>query len=104
MAREPAREKSAVRTTSAKTPTRKKSASKPGPAQRALVVGVSAYPPPVPKLPGAAADVRAIAKLLGSRNGSFPSAGVAVVAEANATQKAVLAALRKAFSGAKAED
>jgi hypothetical protein len=84
------------------TPTKR--TTPPTVKQRALVVGVSAYPPPISKLPAVAADVRGIAKLLSSRNGVFPSSAVTVLADAAATGKAVLAALRKTFSGAKADD
>lgn len=68
--------------------------------QRALVVGISDYPAPIPKLPAVAADVREIAKLLRSKEGAFPSAGVTVLTEGQATRKRIEAALQTTFAGA----
>lgn len=72
--------------------------------QRALVVGVSGYPAPITILPAVASDVRAMAKLLASKNGVFLSTGVTVLTEKQATRDSVLKALRAAFTGAKADD
>jgi hypothetical protein len=47
--------------------------------QRALVVGVSKYPNLADHLPGVAADVRGMAKVLSSKDGSFASTGVTVL-------------------------
>ena len=41
--------------------------------QQALVIGISDYTAPIPKLPAVAADVREMAKVLRSRNGAFPT-------------------------------
>jgi hypothetical protein len=37
------------------------------------VIGVSDYPPPIPRLPAVANDVREVAALLGSDKGEFPA-------------------------------
>ena len=68
--------------------------------QRALVIGVSDYPKPSDKLPAVAADVREMAKVLASKNGTFPRNGITVLADRQASRKKVLAELRSAFSGA----
>ena len=62
--------------------------------ERALVIGISDYPPPIRKLPAVANDVREIAKLLGSDEGQFPTQNVRSLADGEATQKAVLEADR----------
>lgn len=84
--------------------TRPKAAARGSARQRALVVGVSGYPSPIPKLPAVAADVRAMAKLLSSKNGTFAATGVNVLTEKQAARDNVLAALREVFTGAKADD
>jgi len=71
--------------------------------QRALVVGVSDYPRPEDKLPAVAADVREMAKVLASKNATFPAKGVSVLADRKATRDSVLAALNDAFGGSTAE-
>jgi uncharacterized caspase-like protein len=71
--------------------------------QRALVIGVSDYPRPEDKLPAVAADVREMAKVLSSKHGTFPSSGINVLADKQATRDAVLAALHSAF-GSKSAD
>ena len=86
------------------TPRPKKAAPRTARKQRALVAGVSAYPPPLSKLPAVAADVREVAKLLASPNGSFSSSGVTVLTEKQATRKEVLAQLRATFEGAGTDD
>ena len=48
-----------------------KSRSRTG-REKALVIGISDYPPPIRKLPAVANDVREMAKLLGSDQGQFP--------------------------------
>ncbi len=68
------------------------------------MVGVSGYPAPIKKLPAVAADVRAMATLLSSKAGMFSSTGVNVLTEKQAIKADVLAALRKTFTGAKADD
>ncbi|WP_165248058.1 caspase family protein [Paludisphaera soli] len=72
--------------------------------ERALVIGVSDYPPPIPRLPAVANDVREIAKLLGSDQGQFPGQNVKSLVEHEATQKAVLEAIDSTFSNVQAED
>ena len=69
----------------------------------ALVVGISAYPSPLTKLPAVAADVREMGKILRSKDGTFRSTGVAVLTEKLATRKEILAALRATFGGATAD-
>ena len=71
--------------------------------QRALVIGVSDYPRPEDKLPAVAADVREMAKVLASKNGTFPAKGVSVLADKKATRDSVLLALRDAFGGTVAD-
>src|SRR5512135_3111175 len=44
--------------------------------EKALVIGVSDYPPPIPRLPAVANDVREIAKILSSEKGEFPAQNV----------------------------
>src|SRR5271157_5869666 len=72
--------------------------------ERALVIGISDYPPPIRKLPAVANDVREMAKLLGSAQGQFPSQNVRCLADDEATQKAVLEAIEATFSGVQADD
>ena len=69
----------------------------------ALVVGISAYPSPLTKLPAVAADVREMGKILRSKDGTFRSTGVAVLTEKLATRKEILVALRATFGGATAD-
>lgn len=88
----------------ATTSTTKKPTPKRPLKQQALVVGISAYAPPLSKLPAVAADAREIAKVLSSRKSTFPSGTVQVLTEKQATREAVLAALKKVFSGAKTTD
>lgn len=68
--------------------------------QRALVIGVSDYPKPSDRLPAVAADVREMAEVLSSKNGTFPRSGITVLADKQATRAKVLAALRSAFGAA----
>ncbi len=69
---------------------------------RALVIGISEYPDPAWKLPAVAADVREIAKLLGSRNGTFKDEEVLVLTDAEATSTAIQKALKDVLGRAKA--
>lgn len=71
--------------------------------QRALIIGVGSYPSPITPLPAVAADVREMAKLLASKHGQF-SNGVKVLADRQATRKAVGENLRGAFLNAAADD
>src|SRR5262249_40938250 len=72
--------------------------------ERALVIGISDYPPTIKKLPAVASDVREMAKLLGSNRGQFPPQNVRSLADSEATQKAVLEAIESTFSGAQSDD
>jgi helicase len=72
--------------------------------QRALVIGVSQYPDPANHLPAVAADVREMAKALSSKHGSFPSAGVTVLIDKQATCNKVVSALRHVFTDAVADE
>ena len=80
-----------------------KSRSRTG-REKALVIGISDYPPPIRKLPAVANDVREMAKLLSSAQGQFPAQYVRCLADDEATQKAVLEAIEATFSGIKADD
>jgi hypothetical protein len=67
------------------------------PTNRALVVGVSNYPPDIGTLPGVAADVREISKLLSSKNGRFVRRDVQTLTDSKANRAAVLRALELTF-------
>jgi len=85
------------------TPEPSKSRTRTG-REKALVIGISAYPPPIRKLPAVANDVREMAKLLSSDQGQFPSQNVQCLADGEATQKAVLGAIDSTFSNVEADD
>jgi Caspase domain len=72
--------------------------------ERALVVGISDYPPPIPELPAVANDVREIAKLLKSAQGQFPDDTVRELIDQAANKDAVLRELERTFSGVGADD
>src|SRR5271166_4091399 len=80
-----------------------KSRSRTG-RERALVIGISDYPPPIRKLPAVANDVREMARLLGSDQGQFPAQNVRSLADGEATQKAILDVIEGTFSGVRADD
>ena len=80
-----------------------KSRSRTG-REKALVIGISDYPPPIRKLPAVATDVREMARLLGSDQGQFPSQNVRSLADEEATHKAILDVIEATFSGVKADD
>ena len=63
-----------------------KSRSRTG-REKALVIGISDYPPPIRKLPAVANDVREMARLLGSDQGQFPAQNVRSLADEEATQQ-----------------
>jgi hypothetical protein len=65
--------------------------------ERALVVGISEYPLPIPRLPAVANDVREIAQVLSSDRGEFPAGNVRRLADGEATRQEVLAALDSSF-------
>jgi hypothetical protein len=85
------------------TPDPSRSRSRTG-RERALVIGISDYPPPIRKLPAVANDVREMVKLLGSDKGQFPSQNVRSLADGEATQQAVLEAIESTFSGVQSDD
>ena len=60
---------------------------------RALTIGISNYPPGIRNLPAVTHDVRAMADLLGSSNGSFASGDVRVLLDSHATKQAIREAL-----------
>jgi hypothetical protein len=72
--------------------------------QRALVVGISNYPAPITKLPAVSADVREIAKLLGSKNGTFSGRNVTLLRDSEAIRTKIIAALKQVLAGAQAND
>lgn len=71
---------------------------------QALVVGVSEYPIAAWKLPAVAGDVREIAALLSSKNGTFYGHSVDVLTDDKATKDSVLDSLRQIFENAAADD
>lgn len=71
---------------------------------QALVVGVSQYPNPKWNLPAVAGDVREIASLLGSTNGSFQDGSVSVLTDDDASSSNVLAAVENVLSNADSDD
>jgi hypothetical protein len=72
--------------------------------ERALVIGISDYPPPIRPLLAVASDVREMAKVLSSAQGQFPAQNVRCLADGDATQKAVVDAIHATFSSVQAED
>lgn len=75
-----------------------------GTQQRAIVVGVSKYAPPVSPLPAVANDVKEMAKLLSSKHGAFSKETVNVLTDKLATKSAVIAGLTNTLARAKADD
>ena len=72
--------------------------------QHALVLGISKYLPPIPALPGVAADVSAMAALLGGSHGVFPKRSITLLADKQANCQAILDNLREVFGGASPDD
>jgi hypothetical protein len=72
--------------------------------ERALVIGISSYPSPIPKLPAVANDVREMAKLLSSDQRQFPAQNVRRLVDREATHQAILEAIDSTFSGVQAND
>ena len=68
--------------------------------EKALVIGISDYPPPIRKLPAVANDVREMARLLGLDKGEFPAQNVHSLADEEATHKAILDVIEGNFQGA----
>ena len=88
---------------STSAPEPSKSRSRTG-REKALVIGISDYPPPIRKLPAVANDVREMARLLGSDQGQFPAQNVHSLADEDATHKAILDVIEGTFSGVQADD
>ncbi len=72
--------------------------------QKALVVGVSNYPPSIPSLPGVANDAKAMADLLGSPQGQFRGGEIITLLDAQATGAAIREQLETALSKAGRDD
>lgn len=91
------------------TPTRpsapepSRSRSKTG-RERALVIGISDYPSPIPKLPAVANDVREMATLLGSDKGQFPAQNVLRLTDTEATSEKVIVAIETTFAKVQPND
>lgn len=80
-----------------------KSRSRTG-RERALVVGISEYPPPLRKLPAVANDVRLMAGLLSSIGGQFTEENIRSLTDGNATHLAVEKVVKATFSDVRAHD
>ena len=80
-----------------------RSRSKTG-RERALVIGISDYPSPIPKLPAVANDVREMAILLGSDKGQFPAQNVLRLIDAEATSEKVIEAIESTFAKVQSDD
>ena len=80
-----------------------RSRSKTG-RERALVIGISNYPPPIPRLPAVANDVREMANLLGSDMGQFPAQNVLRLTDAEATSEKVIVAIETTFAKVQPND
>jgi hypothetical protein len=72
--------------------------------ERALVVGISDYPSPIPKLPSVANDVREIAKLLKSAGAQFPDQNVTELIDQAAERDGVLREFEATFRDVRADD
>ena len=80
-----------------------RSRSKTG-RERALVIGISNYPVPIPSLPAVANDVREMATLLGSDKGQFPAQNVLRLTDAEATSEKVIEAIESTFAKVQPDD
>jgi hypothetical protein len=80
-----------------------RSRSKTG-RERALVIGISNYPSPIPKLPAVANDVREMATLLGSDKGQFPAQNVLRLSDGEATSQKVIEAIKTTFAKVQPDD
>lgn len=72
--------------------------------EKALVIGISEYPQPIPKLPAVANDVREIAKTLSSEKGEFPAQNVKSLVDQEANRQSVLDALEATFRDVQPDD
>lgn len=80
-----------------------KSRSRTG-RERALVIGISDYPPPIPKLPAVANDVREIAQILSSDRGEFPAQNVSHLMDGEAIRDKVIESLKFTFQNVQPDD
>jgi|SRR5271166_154839 len=80
-----------------------RSRSKTG-RERALVIGISNYPPPIPRLPAVANDVREMATLLGSDKGQFPAQNILRLSDGEATSQKVIEAIETTFAKVQPDD
>jgi hypothetical protein len=71
---------------------------------RALIIGISNYPVGISNLPAVSRDVREIAKLLGSADGSFKDGEVRVFTDGDVQRAVVIQALRDVLEKAEATD
>ena len=85
------------------TPEPARSRSKTG-RERALVIGISDYPPPIRNLPAVANDVREMATLLGSDKGQFRAQNVLRLTDAEVTSQKVIEAFQTTFSKVQPDD
>jgi hypothetical protein len=74
-----------------------RSRSKTG-RERALIIGISDYPLPIPRLPAVANAVREMATLLGSDKGQFPAQNVLRLTDTEATSEKVIVAIESTFA------
>jgi caspase domain-containing protein len=72
--------------------------------EKALVIGISDYPPPIPKLPAVANDVREVAKLLSSEHGEFSAQNVRSLVNQEADHRSVLDSLETTFRDVQPDD
>ena len=80
-----------------------RSRSKTG-RERALIIGISDYPPPIPRLPAVANDVREMATLLGSDKGQFPAQNILRLSDGEATSQKVIEAIETTFAKVQPDD
>src|SRR5262249_5717516 len=85
------------------TPEPARSRSKTG-RERALVIGISDYPPPIRSLPDVANDVKEMATLLSSDKGQFRAKNGKCLIHGKATSREVLKAIETTFAGVKPDD
>jgi hypothetical protein len=65
--------------------------------EKALIIGISTYLPPITQLPAVANDLREVAKLLGSDSGQFPAQNVTCLVDQAADWQSVLGAVKRTF-------
>lgn len=73
-------------------------------AQRALVIGVSKYSPPISQLPAVANDVKEMAKALSSRSGAFSRDDVKVLTDRKAKKSEIVDGLKAALACARVNE